>query len=79
MTVLNPLYETSIRNSFVSSDSSTNGSGKNIATARIDNALPGVCPKCQTAMATSQLGQSMGNQRVFFCNTCRVASPIPTV
>lgn len=50
---------------------------KNVATARIDNAVAGICPKCQTQMGQAALGQSMGNQTVYFCNLCRVASPIP--
>jgi hypothetical protein len=70
MKIENPLY--------VNRKTTSDSKEKNVATARIDNALPGVCPKCQTTMATSQLGQCMGNQEVFFCTTCRVASPIPT-
>jgi hypothetical protein len=70
MKVENPLYA-----------SRPDGSGKTqergVVTARIENTQAGVCPKCNVAMATAPLGQSMGNQKVFFCLTCRVAEPIP--
>jgi hypothetical protein len=72
MTVLNPLY--------AKATARPDGDGattKNVATARIENTVAGTCPKCQTGMSKQKLGQSMGNQEVFFCTTCRVAEPIP--
>jgi len=50
---------------------------KNITVARVENSTPGVCPRCQSKMGVSDLGPSMGNQRVYFCNRCRIAEPLP--
>jgi hypothetical protein len=69
--ILNPLY--------AKPKGEGNKPTKHVAMARIENTRAGVCPKCMTEMSKSQLGQSMGNQTVFFCTTCRVAEPLPTV
>lgn len=45
-----------------------------IATARMENATPGICPKCKHPMDVSRLSN---RQEVYFCTTCRVASPLP--
>ena len=65
--IINPLY------------SRPKGDGKpikNVSIARIENAVAGVCPKCQQPMGKANLGQCMANQSVYFCQTCRVAEPI---
>ena len=70
MKIQNPLYVTA-------PSSKEKTKGKNIATARIENTVAGVCPKCQQPMGQANLGQCMGNQTVYFCSVCRVAEPIP--
>ena len=45
-----------------------------VATARMENSVPGVCPKCKQHMELSNLGNK---QQVYFCPVCRVASPLP--
>jgi predicted nucleic acid-binding Zn ribbon protein len=52
---------------------------RNVVTARIENSQAGVCPKCQQPMGHAALGQCMGNQIVYFCQTCRVAEPLPNI
>ena len=70
--ILNPLYARP------NGDGSPNAlTSKKQTTARIENTREGICPKCQQTMGKSKLGQSMGNQEVYFCGTCRVAEPIP--
>lgn len=68
MKIQNPLY---VKSTIQTSTT------KNVTTARIENTHVGVCPKCNAEMSTSQLGQSLGNQRVYFCNTCHVCTPMP--
>ena len=68
--VENPLY------TGVKTVNTTQSKEKQVATARIENVQPGVCPKCRVNMTTANLGQGMGNQTVYFCTTCRVCEPI---
>jgi tRNA(Ile2) C34 agmatinyltransferase TiaS len=70
--VLNPLYIKKCSAPEVTKE-------KNIELSRITNTKAGTCPKCMTEMSTSQLGASMGNQRVYFCQQCRVAEPMPNI
>jgi hypothetical protein len=72
MTVLNPLYAKKDQQAVATTE-------KNVAMARIENTKAGVCPKCMCEMSTSQLGASMGNQKVYFCHTCRVCEPVPNL
>lgn len=39
----------------------------------MNNDTHGICPKCKTNMSTC----SIPKEQVYFCNTCRVSSPLP--
>lgn len=70
----NPLYDTPV----AEESKRPKGDGaiaKDVTIARIDNAIEGVCPKCQRPMGVAALGAMGGSQKVHFCNTCRIATP----
>ena len=52
---------------------STSSSDLESSSRAINNDTHGKCPKCQTSMGLKQLPK----ESVFFCDRCRVSSPIP--
>ncbi len=65
--VLNPFAEPAQeKNVAVASD------GREVAIAAVDNTTEGVCPKCRATMSTAFIPAG----QVYYCGTCRVATPI---
>lgn len=45
-----------------------------VSTSALYNAEVGVCPKCKQNMGTATIEEGV---EVFYCDTCRVSSPLP--
>lgn len=64
-TIFNPLAPTGV---------SQSSAENHAATAAVENVQVGVCPKCKENMTRATIAN---NDTVFYCEACRVSTPLP--